>query len=157
MAILRAIRSTLESGKQVVQELFASGNALHVSVRSSLVPTDAERNVKVNGALGSGDNTVIYTSPANMLDYSTFIFRQTETGGSVSMQVKLNEDDTVWSSDIAVQDLTATSPGTARVLVTAAGNTAVHALLGRFYQVRVLQNGATASNVVGQHCNSVGV
>lgn len=104
-----------------------------------------------SGVLGTGDNTIIYTSPTTIGRYDTFIFQQTQASASVSVQVKATPDDTAWSDDISIIDLHASNPGGARITTTTAGNTKRYAVVGKFYQLRVLQNGATAANIEGRH------
>lgn len=90
------------------------------------------------GSAGTNDNDVIYTSGA-LDNYNYHIIEA--TAGTVSIDVSI--DGTNWIADVAVVDVTTTTPAT-RVVTLASGSMGI--LEGKFKNIRVLQSGATASN-----------
>lgn len=95
------------------------------------------------GVAGVNDNDVIYTSP----DVSGYNAHYIEcTAGTVDVDVTFNGVN--WIQAVAGVSLVTTTPGTR--VVSAASGTAIE-IRGKFRKIRVLQNGAVASNARGTH------
>lgn len=90
------------------------------------------------GSAGTNDNDVIYAS-GDVSNYSSHLIEC--IAGTVSIDVSI--DGTNWIQDVAVIDVTATTPAT-RVVTLTSGS--MGELIGQFKKIRVLQSGATASN-----------
>lgn len=119
-----------------------------VLVKDAIVTSQQE--LLAHGVVGVNDNDVVYTSPTGIQEYDSFVFQQTQTGGSVDIAVKYTALDTAFSDPTSLIDLMVADPKGTRVLSTT-GIVKRYALLGKFYQIQVSQNGATASNIEGAH------
>lgn len=128
----------------------ADGNAVEILVSSegeSIVQIAANNANAQNyylsaaGTVGVNDNDVVYTSP----DVSMYSTHSIEcTVGTVDIQVTL--DGTNWNTTQAAVLLhdDVTTGGGVKVLTIAAGK--IGSLKGKYKNIRILQNGATASN-----------
>ena len=88
---------------------------------------------------GTNDNDVLFTT-SNIEQHDTF--QLMSTAGVVDVEATL--DGTNWTTaPIALEDQGATASAT-YVLVTAAGR--MYRFRGKYRQIRVLQNGATAAS-----------
>lgn len=95
----------------------------------------------VTGAAGTNDNDIVYTSG----DVSTYNTHYIEcTAGTVDIQVSL--DGTNFNNTQAAVLLhdDVTTGGGVKILTIASGKVGI--LKGKFKKIKVLQNGATASN-----------
>ena len=91
---------------------------------------------------GTGDNTVLFTS-GDLSSYNIHMIQA--SAGLVDAEVSL--DGTTYSpaASIALEDMSSIAP-TTRVLVTASTN--VYMLRGKYKNIRLVQNGATAATAV---------
>lgn len=100
------------------------------------------------GAAGTNDNDVVYTSG----DISSYNYHVIEcTAGTVDVQISV--DGTNWNTtQVAVQLLDdVTTGGGIKSLTIASGKVGI--ISGKVKAMRILQNGATASNARGGHSN----
>lgn len=96
-----------------------------------------------SGKAGTNDNDVVYIS-GEIGDFTRHYIEA--TAGTVDVDVTL--DGTNWIQGVAGRDVTGTTATT--LAVTAASGTMLE-IIGRFRGLRVLQNGATASNARVAH------
>lgn len=94
---------------------------------------------------GTNDNDILFTT-GRMLSYDTFMVMSTD--GAVDVETTL--DGTNWSDPISLSDLGASTSDP--VLVTAADR--MYGFKGKYLQIRVRQNGATASAATLRYGNT---
>lgn len=88
---------------------------------------------------GTGDNTVLFTSG----DLSSFNVHMIQsTVGIVDVEASLDGVNYSPAAKIALEDMASTSPST-RVLVTVVDQ--IYMLRGKYKNIRLVQNGATAA------------
>lgn len=94
---------------------------------------------------GANDNDVLFTS-GRMLAYDTFMV--SSSAGAVDVEV--TQDGTIWDGPVSMADLGAITSDP--VVVTVAGRQ--YGFKGKYQQIRVLQNGATAATAILRYGNS---
>jgi len=135
------------TGKPVLQA--STDNAAHVkgytvSDYRGLYPASYYQDF--TGAAGTNDNDVVYTS-GDVSSYNQHVIEA--TAGTVDIQVSV--DGTNWNTTpaaVLLHDDVTTGGG---VLSASIASGKVGILKGKYKKIRLLQNGATASNARGAH------
>ena len=140
----------LDENDEPIEGSFKEGG-FNLNIKSTDLPIPHQEELPAHGVLGTGEDTVIYTSPAGIQEYDCFTFQQTVALAQVDIRVKATAEDTAFSDPVRFLDLMAADPQGTRILVTNAGLVGRYALLGKFYQIQISQSGATGANIEGTH------
>lgn len=124
----------------------STGGAAHSRLIATEVAFPEQWYLSYTGTAGTNDNDVVYTST----DISAYDFHTIEcTAGTVDIQVTV--DGTNYNTTQAAVMLhdDVTTGGGVRSVTIASGKVGI--LRGKYKGIKILQNGATASNARGGH------
>jgi len=128
-------------------KIYTTGHAIDVYIKGTDVPKDSEDFIPITGALSSGaPGATVYEST----DVSMYgVFKVKALTQPIQVVVKLTSTDS-YGNPMALVDLESLTPGT-RVVTTTVGKT--YALLGNYYQVKVIEGAGGAANCIGSFSN----